>query len=1621
METTDKGKKRSRKSISSDAVNQYNIPNSKRPTARAKRMNVKPKTDGLFMSSHPDAKIKTTFDTTRTPKPKRRKVSSGDTQSDAQKVEVANVMVEDKVMNNATPSLSASRQEEIVHHISNFLSMTTKTTKSFDSMDVDATQQSKSKEEPLDSIMYLVQFLETQDAKQSVDDVTITEEDVVTLLLPWSVSRLVRLTLSTKEANKDGDGGLASLVWKALSSCLAVLASEATATLATATLATTPLPSSTASVSAAMAESLLSNAFSQGTLTKLIPFAARASFASGNDTNISSTQQQQMHASCCYVQFVHRYRPSLDVACNSLLSDVDDLVSTSSQNPTAPQMQVVTATLNLILSIMGNSNPKRTFGTLCSVEVLPRLGRLNMIQSSDADGSVMNAKRLVQGILWDGLLHPVHHMDGFRTMTELRNMPDLFQLRQDNTNAPLEDGKENDVVDNPKSGGKTCYQAGLFTTLKTLLSLETNAESEGRNVISTATLLPVITRGFFERIRDHGKLMSKRVQDGSGGTATTTEEDAKLQFRFWCHAVLPALERLFVKYGSKKDLDVSLLTMTSDTLEMVLEYDAYLPSYSDPEEEHLSYLELVAKGLLLCATNDRTESTGAILGRTEALVTSFRSLLLLNHRVLHERLSHVVAFACSSLHQFNHAHSKANSLVSSIVKTYRELRQIGHFLASTRETFSTANKTNHGTGSMHNLLSCRNIVESMTLAYQSCPSGQLHEIWEFFDDWIVTAAGNLDSSDSSLVGELPFAVQSFIVFMKGIRTNKQNSPELRVLCERSMTTSLSKLLSKYDDDASLLTRQGFDLCGWLVDLHTRSSFWVDNVDVDEHGSAFLLSSDNNAERPNVLEYLHNIAENTVVSRNFKDWKATWLASYWNKKTDGILSDNLGLASSLFARLQRLALHRVHQLHSMIYYSKVQEMEIDDDDIDNYPSNALMKEAKMLVDFSLYIACTQLTTETTAGASDESLWDALAQSLSIWTHYCDEFHAELFLIWFFSLLRREKSATVATSPIFHYEKAIVLTLARDASFYDIRELMALIMPVGIKFASTLLINNIDYGGKEMENLREAIFRETITSDTSSATYTCGMFSNGLALQQNIELDDEAIRGVAAILSFLASAPMDLPLCDVNINLVDKICGFDELASSISELVQGKSEILDASFLKALRSNRTILATILSRTLLTSSESSSFLSGMVILRWFPRLSSQTHVDLLRVTGDATNELFSLCYDYHDKEKRSLTDFMRGLEMKVLNGDDDTFLPRLVLIRAVLRRMNILDRHNNLNKKNATSNVVFESCAKFVNIVKNKWWRMLMDNISGGDVKVAAPSLLLVSEILSFYGNHLANTTETALMPRDLAEEVKAIVGDSFELVANLQSLKKRNRDVIEASSYFMSSMAAVPIFFFECIPSAKGIELVLNGMKSSFSDQRECLLLDAALCSLIRHSGLEDIQLVVSYILRTNDGKPHEAAFIVKVYHMLITCAKSQDQQTFLSSQGKTFLLISMGLLRGKQYDTTQLVSNVALFSKMMTTLISKKELLLFSGREIAMICSEMNPLFRAYDRRETTADDDVLIFKSCCSLVSSLVSHYPKQLYGCPSPLFSLLLALLTNIFQTNAKKGLSQMALEYAK
>jgi hypothetical protein len=149
--------------------------------------------------------------------------------------------------------------------------------------------------------------------------------------------------------------------------------------------------------------------------------------------------------------------------------------------------------------------------------------------------------------------------------------------------------------------------------------------------------------------------------------------------------------------------------------------------------------------------------------------------------------------------------------------------------------------------------------------------------------------------------------------------------------------------------------------------------------------------------------------------------------------------------------------------------------------------------------------------------------------------------------------------------------------------------------------------------------------------------------------------------------------------------------------------------------------------------------------------------------------------------------------------------------------------------------------------------------------------------------------------------------------------------------------------------------------------------------------------------------------------------MIHCVKSQEEIKYLSDQSLVILLTSMSLLQDEQGHGShdEIVSNVVLFSAIMSSLISRKDLLLLSGREITMICCEMSAMFKKQETNNTT--NDVTIFKSCCSVVSSLVTNYPKQLYGCPTGLFSFLLALLDNILQSNPKNGLDAKSLEYAK
>lgn len=1718
----------------------------------------KPKTDGLFLPNRIEAKNTATNKVaTSTPDPKRRKLASS--MSTPKFLPRNDEMQIDPEQANATEGESTTMNDknDIISHVSIFLSSTAssssrpisleksperKAEKINDGNDFIAVERDNNstttatatKKDPIDSIAFLATYLEnTNDnneiATNNVNSViTVTREDIATLLLPWSVARLMRWISTVESVDPANDSAniitkedrvIFNLAWKALSCSFEHLSGSSSE------------------------GTVLSNALSQGTLMRLVPLALKVSFDQSKrrksfDDDIgcadktgkeSIDDKVQVYASNCFLQLARRFRPSLEVACKSLLSEVDELVvqlsssmtsscyfassSSSGQEIVAnndgiqsefprsclhlPQHQarIAFATLEMIHNLMKNANAKRLFGIISSTDVLPRLARLGMVEEEMTaipdDGATKNEvpavvvnqhKQLLKSILWDGLFHPVHHMDGFRTMGDLRVMPKLPKLSfesdgpgsADVDNAVMEEkrtfGSENEVANDKDARSdaikKKCYQAGLFSSLNSILSGEEKVENkesidtlQGRDVIAVASILPLLIGGFFERVRGRNTVPGKT--SSSAGALTTTEADAQLQFRFWCHVIVPTVTKLFSLYSDSNVRDdrlvLSLLVSMAETLKQVLDHDAYLPSYNDPDEEHLSFLDCVTKGLQLIIRKDKNVSTrinsNAKHQEANALISSFHYLILLNHRLVHERLPDVISFSCAQLHPVTHFNPskkqpkcQANELLSSIIKIYRELRQMKHFLSSTRKSFLVSKVCHREAESLQRVLSCGNIVESLSTAYQICPSGQIHEIWEFFDEWTleITRRGGTTNDDAAGSNEhdssteLSFCVQMFIIFIKNVRTNKHNSTDIRMFSEKTMGSSVATLLGNDISHESTskrsdyFLRQGLNLCGWLVDIHTRACFWIENLHVSDHGMFSLLSQDASQNKNlDVLAYLRNVVDTTLASDHYFDWKNSYLDRYWKSASDDDSQqqmEGIEIPVHLRASLQRLALHRIHQLHSMIYYRKRDEYERAEKEGENplAASNLLVKEAKMLVNFSVYLASFSRDRLSSCIGS-ESLWSSLVQSLGIWIQYSDSFHVDIFLVWFFTALCQSNNiSTNGTIQLHHTDKVTAISLLRDASFYDIHQLSASFFTLAIKFAMRHVIGTVDSIGQSSETV--LMLRKELShwpDQTQSEWHTFLNYANFVRTGCNNQKISSIKRydEVSTCLSILASAPLELSVSSENISLMEGLVTIDLIVSNAMKKLEQAERSDWTKLEKALATNRCIIAGILSR-LLKDERTNSCLDILndQLLNILPSSGN----GLLSSTSDALSEMLVYCVEYSEKDTTILRSFFDKFNVLIEDKakDETAFRIKSTLARAIIRKMNMLLRRNNFVTKNETSSKksAYDLFFEITKTLRRNMWKSIIRRISFNKNSccnsATSYALLLASEMLSFWGYCFRRVNNSDLLDEELRSTYKDDVVKVFELVSSSYHEFSTTLDNFDSLKYFLASMTACSQYLLFCIPPHAVIETIMNFMNISFVVKRDSPLLEAALCSLIKDAQLDHMEFITTHALKP----PEQPAYATKIFFLLITLVKSQEQIKHLASLSETFLAIMMGLVRSKYDTSSEEAANVALFSKAAAALVSRKEFLLLSGREIAMILCEMSPfLFIGRRGKELDASDDFIIFKSCCSVISAMVAHYPKQLYGCPSPLFNLLLALLTHLLNTTPKTGLVPKALEYAR
>ena len=1450
------------------------------------------------------------------PNPKRRKHSTSQ---------------DERKNKTSTAATACSHQElqrgQVMCHISQFLAH-------------------KSEDEDAGAVLFLVEYLEAAETSTpSISDVAITNEDIATLLLPWSVARLMRI-ISTSKLRK----GDKEIIWRTLSCCLDTLSS------------------SNNSLEAYKKE--LSTSLPQSTLSKVVRSAASFSFLA-KPMGLKSTKIQE-YAAKCFLKLVKRYRPSFEVACNTLLKQVEDLVYGTDQSDdyeTCVQTrlprhkyEVVCSSLELVHNLLAGANVKRSFAVLSSGEMLPRLGRLGLLKCNDFDTNTKvdddqagKAKELMEKIINEGLFHQTHHMEGFRTMEQLRGLP------------PLTDN----VVENTMEGKyKNCYQSGLLKSLRMLLS-----DADLRDTVATASMIPFIIRGFFDNTQ------CKRDKYVASGIKGSTESDAKIQFYFWAHSTISAFEHI-----DQSNTQVALLQMISQTLEVILDYDTYSPSYSDPDEALVSFLKYVTEKVLGCVQMENATMSITHAQRSIFLLASFRTLLLLNHRLLHEHLPGCIAFACQNLYQCsakeqNYLH--ASAVLSSVTKTYGELRQIGHFLTSCRNAFLHMKTSKYDCKSMHSLLTHSDVMELLSTSYHMLPSGQLHEIWDLFVEWIVFNAGE----DRSMSTELVFAICMFIHFIKNIRADKHNSSEIRLLCERTMVSCVEKLLvhSKNTvDESNALYResnsfieQGIDLCGWLVDLHTRSCFWIDAITIDGDGSAFLLSEGNDAKNTlNVLSYLRNVATNAVESKHLQH------------------KSNLNTqSSSLCVSQSRLALHRIQQLHSMIYYCKVQEHEQNNEREGKFSSAELTNEAEILVRFVINTAQISCTSSLNA----ESMWSTIAQSIGTWCHYAERDHIKQFLRWFFSILSR-----IDDPAILQQDTHCVLTLIRDASFYEVNGCTSLLLSEGLEYL--------------MENLTPCFESSGVTKDHDAADSYLSISSQLETTLISRECMGMVIQSVLNVTSFLSSAPLSLDILSIeeNIMLIDKVVTLDILVYKACQSAAESSESC-ITYTKTLRAARYLLASLLSRTIIESSRDRCTSVLMLALDHLIKssLSLNGSTGLPWATGNVLAEVLTLCFDSPDKEGGFALEFDAKMSL-VMDVDNDSMSPsefsaRVLLMRSVIRKMNILHRRHSFSKR------AYQSWVDMALKCRSSMWSKLIyyikaRNTNSLNSKAAASSLLLASDLLTFLRNvDLIITDNDRVTTTENTKEVFGLLRSTYEDGFN-------NCLDFNEANYFLSCMIFTQNIS-KCISAETLINTILSAVQKSGSP-----LLESALCYLMRESSTDDyIKLVIlSLPTKIETGNPSQVqVFHVKIYNLILQCIKSEEQIKYVSSKSMKILMTSISLLQTAKKDNAA-VFYLELFSTIMSNLIPRKDILVLSGRELAMICCGMSSIF---ENKQQLIDGNVLTevsaFKSCCSVASTLIANYTKQLYGCPNGLFSLLLAMLEYLLQSNIKSGLN--AKEYAK
>ena len=400
--------------------------------------------------------------------------------------------------------------------------------------------------------------------------------------------------------------------------------------------------------------------------------------------------------------------------------------------------------------------------------------------------------------------------------------------------------------------------------------------------------------------------------------------------------------------------------------------------------------------------------------------------------------------------------------------------------------------------------------------------------------------------------------------------------------------------------------------------------------------------------------------------------------------------------------------------------------------------------------------------------------------------------------------------------------------------------------------------------------------------------------------------------------------------------------------------------------------------------------------------------------------------------------LTDAIASSEV-VSDDTDSEFIANILFLRSITRGLIITDS-NVIRSRNPESGQ--RACDFFfpLTFFKGGFWETLVGFIANSkankrgqaEISTSTEATLLFSDLIR-YGSSLPSKSYGTIEPI-LLKALERVFSSTFQVVFR-SNLDGRTAKPLQSSLYYL--LASAPELCCKLVSldtPILSLKMIQNHFKISSGDPDS--LLDSAFCGIVQHIDIKQTRSLLAALvngLQSSTGKTRslDVASSVHAYHLVLLSIKGQQQKAEVSSVAKYFSSVSQQLLYSdaqNNEDCGWLTERCALIgTRFLTTLIGKKDILLFSSQDAASLLSRvinlLPPVSKTYCL-SGTKDQKVLvtfhIYRECCAVVSALIKFYPKQLYGCAPSVISVFHSLLSQATHATGD-DVVLMALEFGK